>query len=286
MKNITLTIILFTGILTTAYSNTLCCDLYHYFEATIEKIAEYDVIFIGSINKGSYIKSEISNGEVKVKVAKVFKGRLQKYETIDFSYFGAWGTRKGEKYLIFAKYGQNGKLYTNECAGSSKIHNKRIKLKMNSSDSLYNRIATETKKNINFLNSLSKQENGYVKFYFSNGQIMSEGEWKNGYPINKWKHYDKSGKLRSEGFYDFQGEKIGTWKRIYSIKNRLEITESKYIWIRKGFEIEYSTYDAKGVIIKVEYELYDLNDELVLDKKRNTFKNGNHKYYLVDDKDW
>lgn len=189
------------------------CDLYYPSEMSIEKYADFDVIFIGSINQGSYINMDISNGETKVKVLRTFKGKLSKTETVNFDYFGAWGTRKGEKLLIFAKYDKKGNLYTNECAGSSKIYDRRIVFKMSESDKLYKEIAQITQKNVKFLNELSKLENGYVKFYFNNGKIMAEGEWENGFPIKSWKHYNQEGILKTEVTYNQKGKNNNSSKR-------------------------------------------------------------------------
>lgn len=42
--------------------------------------------------------------------------------------------------------------------------------------------------------------NGYNKFYFKNGTISSEGNFKNGKPEGYWKTYYPSGSLKSEGY--------------------------------------------------------------------------------------
>lgn len=265
------------------YSRTNCCDLDYYFEATIRKFADFDAVFIGSISQGSFIKSEISNGNVNVKVLKTFKGNLQKTEIVNFNYFGAWAARKGEKYLIFADFNKNGNLYTNECAGSSIIDQSILKISGYKRDTIYRQAAKITKQNILFLNNLLTINEDYSKFYFSNGQIMAEGKWKNGFPVGLWKHYNKAGELKSEGTYNTQGKKIGEWKNIVPLENYYETINKKFIYLKKGFLFEYEQY-IDGKYNSVKYEFYDIDKNLVIDKKGNICKKiYNQDFFVVDD---
>src|SRR5690606_31242071 len=42
--------------------------------------------------------------------------------------------------------------------------------------------------------------NGYNKFYYKNGALSSEGNFKNGKPEGYWKTYYSTGTLKSEGY--------------------------------------------------------------------------------------
>lgn len=52
--------------------------------------------------------------------------------------------------------------------------------------------------------------NGYVKHYYDNGVLQSEGNMKNGLPDGVWKFYDPYGKLNHVGTY-FMGKRNGRW---------------------------------------------------------------------------
>ncbi|MBI1837571.1 MAG: hypothetical protein HYR91_09940 [Flavobacteriia bacterium] len=56
----------------------------------------------------------------------------------------------------------------------------------------------------------SNRINGYVKNYYDNGVIQSEGIMKDGLPSGVWKYYDPYGKLNQVGTYIF-GKKEGRW---------------------------------------------------------------------------
>jgi antitoxin component YwqK of YwqJK toxin-antitoxin module len=52
--------------------------------------------------------------------------------------------------------------------------------------------------------------NGYVKNYYDNGTLQSEGNMKDGLPTGIWKIYDPFGSLSQIGFYE-QGKRNGRW---------------------------------------------------------------------------
>lgn len=52
--------------------------------------------------------------------------------------------------------------------------------------------------------------NGYVRNFYDNGTIQSEGEMKDGLPTGPWKLYDPFGKLNQYGYY-VQGKRNGRW---------------------------------------------------------------------------
>lgn len=60
--------------------------------------------------------------------------------------------------------------------------------------------------------------NGYNIFYYSNGNISSEGNMKNGKPEGYWKTYFESGTIKTEGNREnFLLE--GTWKFLQRKQN-------------------------------------------------------------------
>jgi antitoxin component YwqK of YwqJK toxin-antitoxin module len=59
-------------------------------------------------------------------------------------------------------------------------------------------------------NDTLKRINGYVKNYYDNGVIQSEGQMQNGLPTGVWKIYDPNGKLNMLGEYVY-GKKQGRW---------------------------------------------------------------------------
>jgi len=108
--------------------------------------------------------------------------------------------------------------------------------------------------------------NGYNKFYYSNGQISSEGNLRNGKPDGYWKTYYDNGNLKSEGDrLDYELE--GNWKFYFVdgiLKNEIEYKGSK----KYGEEKEY---DEQGRLIKLTYYKNDLRDSLEI----RYYPNGN-----------
>ena len=51
----------------------------------------------------------------------------------------------------------------------------------------------------------------YTIFYYCNGQLESEGNWKNGKKDGLWKYYNKKGILKLESNWK-NGKKDGLWK--------------------------------------------------------------------------
>ena len=58
-------------------------------------------------------------------------------------------------------------------------------------------------------------QTGYVKEYYSTGQLESEGNFKDGKKEGLWKEYYESGNLKREGNYK-DGVKFGLWKCYYN----------------------------------------------------------------------
>jgi antitoxin component YwqK of YwqJK toxin-antitoxin module len=127
------------------------------------------------------------------------------------------------------------------------------------------------------LQSVRGQENitdGYVKFYYPNGQVSSEGLMINGKPDGYWKTYYVTGIIKSEGkrtnhlldsiwlFYDVKGDTIQKISYMYGKKNGYLIT------------FDYSTAgdgSGRGTII---------SKELYIDDR----KEGKSYYYFPDAK--
>ena len=125
---------------------------------------------------------------------------------------------------------------------------------------------------------ISGQQNditdGYVKFYYPNGQVSSEGLMINGKPDGYWKTYYVTGIIKSEGkrtnhlldsiwlFFDIKGDTIQKISYMYGKKNGYLLTYD-YSDIANG--------TGSGIII---------SKELYIDDK----KEGKSYYYYPDGK--
>ena len=94
--------------------------------------------------------------------------------------------------------------------------------------------------------------NGYNAFYFENGKIASEGDFKNGLPEGQWKAYYPSGVLKSVGNKK-EGKSEGIWK-FYN-------DEGNLVWLypyegdlKNGCAIQY---DSLGNVAKETYYVDD-----------------------------
>ena len=100
------------------------------------------------------------------------------------------------------------------------------------------------------LNSFAQEKikDGYKKFYFSNGQISSEGLIKNGLPEGYWISYYPNGIIKSEG-NRVASLLDSTWifySELGNIQSKINYKQNK----KFGFQITYS--DSCNVI-KEEY---------------------------------
>ena len=64
---------------------------------------------------------------------------------------------------------------------------------------------------------------GYWEFYYTNGNLMHKGPYKNDNRDGIWEFYDKNGSLREKRLYD-NGDLIKT--KIYKNNNLIEINEN------------------------------------------------------------
>ncbi len=112
-------------------------------------------------------------------------------------------------------------------------------------------------------NTQGQQEeikDGYVKFYYPNNQVSSEGLMKNGKPDGYWKTYYVTGIIKSEGkrtnfmldsiwvFYDQKGDTTQKISYMYGKKNGYYITYS-YENLKEGVDT--------GVVISKELYIND-----------------------------
>ena len=114
-------------------------------------------------------------------------------------------------------------------------------------------------------NDSSNRINGYVRNYYDNGTLQSEGEMKNGLPNGFWKYYDPFGKLNKYGQYIY-GKRDGRWlsgdlsKTKYlgdiCLNPNLPDLEKEIKYRENLLDITIISY-AKGKVINRQY--YDVN---------------------------
>ena len=93
-------------------------------------------------------------------------------------------------------------------------------------------------------------EQGIWKEYHTNGQLKSQGAYKDGKRIDDWVFYHPNGKVEQKGKYDKRGRAQGQWKWFYESGNLLR--EEMYVDdLLEGPMTEYS--DTGNVITKGEY---------------------------------
>lgn len=108
------------------------------------------------------------------------------------------------------------------------------------------------------------QKNGYVKFYYPNGKISSEGTLRNGQPDGYWKSYSEKGEIKSEGNRkNFELDSL--WK-FFNQEGKLLL------------EIYYKSGKKDG--LKITY----LDKETVKENFQNDVKEGYTRYYYTDGK--
>jgi antitoxin component YwqK of YwqJK toxin-antitoxin module len=130
-------------------------------------------------------------------------------------------------------------------------------------------------------NDTLKRINGYVKNYFDNGVIQSEGQMLNGLPAGVWKMYDPNGRLNMLGEYVF-GKKQGRWLKgdLSKIKYLGEIClnpnlpdlEEQINYREKLLDIEIYYYKLGQ---RLNSEKYNLN----LNKKEQFGDDRNYNRY-------
>ena len=115
--------------------------------------------------------------------------------------------------------------------------------------------------NVKIFSQDTLQKDGFVKFYYPNGKISSEGTLKNGKPEGYWKSYNPDGTVKSEGNRkNFQLDSL--WK-FFNGDGKLLL------------EITYKAGKKDG--IKVSY----LDNETIKENFRNDIKEGYTRYIVL-----
>lgn len=130
-------------------------------------------------------------------------------------------------------------------------------------------------------------KDGPWKEFYDDGQLRSEGNYRNGNRIGKWRFYHPNNNLEQEGNYNNQGNPDGTWKWYYD-DNSLLREES---FLNGESEGIFTEYDENGkVIIQGEYIAgreeglwkYQLGDQREEGTYRGGMRNGEWKYFYDD----
>jgi len=115
-----------------------------------------------------------------------------------------------------------------------------------------------------FSQSAKDTSNGYVKYYYGNGALSSEGLMVNGKPEGYWKTYYVDGKLKSEGYRkNFQLDSVWTFYDESGVTEKI----INYLYGKKNghyytFSIKNTDSTKAGVL---------LSKELYLDDQRQGF---------------
>ena len=108
------------------------------------------------------------------------------------------------------------------------------------------------------------QKDGFVKFYYQNGKIASEGFLKNGNPDGYWKSYNENGTTKSEG--NRKSFELDSLWKFYNQDGKLLV------------EIYYKSGKKNG--IKTTW----LDKEMVEENFRDDIKEGYTRYYFPNGK--
>jgi len=93
-------------------------------------------------------------------------------------------------------------------------------------------------------------KSGFWKYYYSTGELKSEGNYKDGHKIGKWKWYFKTGKIQQIGKYKGKQKAIGNWIWYYE-SGEIKRTEDFINGKEDGYLIEYT--DSGSIITKGEF---------------------------------
>jgi antitoxin component YwqK of YwqJK toxin-antitoxin module len=128
---------------------------------------------------------------------------------------------------------------------------------------------------------------GPWKEFYENGQLRSEGVYRNGNRIGKWRFYHANSSLEQEGSYNNQGNTDGLWKWYYD--DGLLLREENFL--NGNSEGIFTEFDERGnVIIQGEYVdgleeglwKYQHGDHREEGIYRGGMRNGEWKYYYDD----
>jgi antitoxin component YwqK of YwqJK toxin-antitoxin module len=130
---------------------------------------------------------------------------------------------------------------------------------------------------------------GFWKEFYLNGNIKSEGEYKNGKKTGKWKYYHENGKIEQEGSYNSKGNKQGKWIWYYPSGNLLR-DENYLDGFEDGLFVEYT--DSGSIIAKGEFVegleegfwIYNTGDERIEGNYIDGNRDGVWKIFYSDGK--
>ncbi len=106
------------------------------------------------------------------------------------------------------------------------------------------------------------KNDGFVKFYYPDGKISSEGTLKNGKPDGYWKSYNTNETIKSEG--NRKNYELDSLWKFYNDDGKLLL------------EINYKAGKKNG--LKISY----LDKETIKENFKNDIKEGYTRYYYVD----
>ena len=136
------------------------------------------------------------------------------------------------------------------------------------------------------LDSANKEQGPWKEFH-SNGQLKSQGEYKNGKKIGDWKFFHPNGKSEQAGKYDKKGRAQGQWKWYYESGNLLR--EENYLNNKQdGSMTEYEDSTHK-IITKGEYLdgqqegmwVYEITDYKEVGKYKSDRRDSVWKHFYI-----
>jgi len=114
--------------------------------------------------------------------------------------------------------------------------------------------------------------NGYNTFYYDNGSVASEGEFKNGVPVGLWKNYYPNGVIKSIG-YKTSGFSDSTW----FFYNPQGLLTQKYQYKNDKKNGCAQQFDSLG---NVFFEMYYV-DDVPVGEKQWLYPNGKIKKQVL-----
>jgi uncharacterized protein len=126
----------------------------------------------------------------------------------------------------------------------------------------------------------------WKEFYYPDGELKAEGEYKNGYRFKVWKFYYEDGKLQESGSYGQKEKLEGKWKWFYE-NGQILLVEDYKNGKEDGISIEYN--DTGKVVAQGEYVngleegewFYEIGDHLEEGRYEYGLKQGVWKHTYV-----
>ena len=133
-------------------------------------------------------------------------------------------------------------------------------------------------------------QQGFWKEYHPNGQLKSEGVYKDGKRIGEWVFYHPNGKIEQKGKYDEKGHTQGMWKWYYESGNLLReeiFLNDKENGIMTEYNDSEKTILTKGEYVDGEQEgpwVYELGDYREEGNYKDDKREGEWKHYYTGGK--